>query len=367
MYISRFAFAAIAAASIVAFQAQAGMSQSACTQGEREYQDAHGAKWCMDSQGRSYKLDDQKGKVVDPSPAPVSRHASDLGLPPKMRMCAGGHCFTLKLNNGVYDGVEDHIATKDITLSVVKFAKDQMQFDLLHRNGSRAELVGNIPLGADVLIDDDFKWTAPFKPGVPFNMMWGRALACDPSNKASEPAELIFGYGLYAWKGTDYALANCWLEKSSDLGDGRAATLLGIAYALKLGVGQSDASSFEYLLKGAERGNPTGQVLLADLYENGSSAVAVNLDRAAMWRNKAMETEEGRTLIERLRVQTEQRRAQAAAQQQAQADQMKLLGMVFMWVLNSVDSDEPSRPRSLAGEAWGRQEAQRVNAAAQKH
>ena len=258
---------------------------------------------------------------------------TSMTLPHAMRWCAGGHCFTITLNNGGYDGVEDHSATIDLRLSVIQFTPDLVILDLVHRNGARAMLAGRISPDGNVLIDTNIRWIGQPNWGVPFNLMWGKAISCTASGAGSATPDLAYGYGLYAYLGKDYVLSSCWLKKSSDLGDGHAATLLAIEYAEGFGVPQDDALAFEYVKKGADRGNPSGEALLSAFYKDGSSSVPKNSDLAAYWRNKAMETDEGRRIIAK-------EYAQEPTQMQISSGQLQLLGKVFMAVLDSIDTDD---------------------------
>lgn len=81
----------------------------------------------------------------------------------------------------------------------------------------------------------------------------------------------------------DFVRARQLLEPAARSGNADAEELIGIMYALGLGVTRDDVRAFEWYLRSAMKGHPGAQSGVGWYYEVGRGLPAPDLVRAYMW------------------------------------------------------------------------------------
>jgi len=81
----------------------------------------------------------------------------------------------------------------------------------------------------------------------------------------------------------DYATAMQLLQPAARAGNADAEELIGVMYAMGLGVEQDDMRAFEWYLRAAMKGHPGAQSGIGWYYEIGRGIPAPDLVRAYMW------------------------------------------------------------------------------------
>ena len=89
--------------------------------------------------------------------------------------------------------------------------------------------------------------------------------------------------GLAAWKQGDFETAMVELMPAAEGGDADAQELVGVLFALGLGVEQDRAKAFEWYLRSAENGHAGAQSGVGWYYEVGLGGVPIDLVKAHMW------------------------------------------------------------------------------------
>ena len=100
---------------------------------------------------------------------------------------------------------------------------------------------------------------------------------------AAAPAQADLAGGLEAWKVGDFEAAMAELVPAAEEGDADAQELIGVLYALGLGVEQDRAKAFEWYLVSAENGHAGAQSGVGWYYEVGLGGVPIDLVKAHMW------------------------------------------------------------------------------------
>lgn len=95
------------------------------------------------------------------------------------------------------------------------------------------------------------------------------------------PAEIETGRDLMDAK--DYAAAMQELLPAARSGNAEAEELIGVMYALGLGVEQDDVRAFEWYLRASMKGHAGAQSGIGWYYEVGRGMPAPDLVRAYMW------------------------------------------------------------------------------------
>jgi TPR repeat protein len=81
----------------------------------------------------------------------------------------------------------------------------------------------------------------------------------------------------------DYSAAYEELWPAARSGNAEAEELIGIMYAMGLGVEKDDQRAFEWYLRSAMKGHPGAQSGVGWYYEVGRGLPAIDLVRAYMW------------------------------------------------------------------------------------
>ena len=81
----------------------------------------------------------------------------------------------------------------------------------------------------------------------------------------------------------DYAQARALFEVYARSGNAEAEELIGVIYALGLGVARDDARAFEWYLRASLKGHPGAQSGLGWYYEVGRGLPAPDMVRAYLW------------------------------------------------------------------------------------
>jgi TPR repeat protein len=118
---------------------------------------------------------------------------------------------------------------------------------------------------------------------------------CDPDNAFRVQANYASLRGWDAVGNGANARATCWFRIAANQGHAHAMSELGRRLHFGIGVDRNDTEAFDWLKRGAERGDAYGSEILALLYEQGDG-VAADKAQAEAWhaRTKAIKAKEQR-------------------------------------------------------------------------
>ena len=108
-------------------------------------------------------------------------------------------------------------------------------------------------------------------------------LTCAVGLTLATPASADLAGGLEAWSQGDFETAMAELVPAAAEGDADAQELIGVLYALGLGVEQDRAKAFEWYMVSAENGHAGAQSGVGWYYEVGLGGVPIDLVKAHMW------------------------------------------------------------------------------------
>ncbi len=97
------------------------------------------------------------------------------------------------------------------------------------------------------------------------------------------PASADFQAAMAAWQQQDYRQAMSELVPVAAAGNADAQELIGVLYALGLGVKQDRVKAFEWYLVSAENGHAGAQSGVGWYYELGLGGVPIDFVQAHMW------------------------------------------------------------------------------------